>query len=135
MTRGRTEIAGSDRLQGSDDVAGGEHRIDTGFPTRAPGTAARDPEIAKSAASPHCPRANGELSDRQSGGVVHAENTVAGKATKQPIIDHGACATEPLFGWLENEYRGTVEIPGLGKIARSTEQHRRVPVVSACVHA
>src|SRR5439155_14460216 len=40
-----------------------------------------------------------------------------------------------LFAWLEDEVDGAVEAAGAREIARSAEQHGRVPIVTAAVHA
>ncbi len=66
---------------------------------------------------------------------MHAEDRVARKAVEQPVRDHRRAAAEPLLGRLEDQMHGAVEIAGLGEIARRAEQHRRVPVMAAGMHA
>jgi hypothetical protein len=42
---------------------------------------------------------------------------------------------ETFLGGLENQVHGPIEIAGLGEVAGGAQQHRRVPVMTAGVHA
>ena len=67
--------------------------------------------------------------------VVQPIDLIAGKALEQAIFQHGPRSAEPLFSRLENEDRGAIEIAGLCKIARCSEQDGRVSVMAAAVKA
>src|SRR5258708_4526898 len=97
----------------------------------APG--ARDAEIG--AARHHRPGADGELADRKPRPVVHAKDRIAGKALEQPVLDHRIAAAEALFGRLEDEIDGAVEVAGPGEMARGSQQHGRMPVMAAGMQA
>jgi hypothetical protein len=79
---------------------------------------------------PHCDPTH--LNPRS---VVEREDRVARKLIEQPFFDHDPAAAPALFGRLEDQVHGALEIPGRRKISGGAEQHRRVPVVAAGVHA
>ena len=76
-----------------------------------------------------------ELADLHPRPVVHSEHRVAGSLVEQAVVDHALCPGTPLLGGLEDEVHGAVEIAMLGQVLRGREQHRRVSVMAARVHA
>jgi len=67
--------------------------------------------------------------------VVCPEYLVARKTVEQPLVHHHLAAAAVLLGRLENEMHGAVEVAGFGKVAGGAEQHGRVAVMAAGVHA
>ena len=66
--------------------------------------------------------------------VMHAPDGFHLEITKQPVLDHREAAATALFGRLENEIDGAVEIARLGEILRRAKKHRGVPVMTAGMH-
>ena len=60
--------------------------------------------------------------------------SLAREFVEQPVLDHRLGAAQALFGGLEDEMHGAVEIAALREIARRAEQHRRVSVMAAGMH-
>src|SRR5215471_13071614 len=131
----RREIARHDRLQGDRDMAGSDDGVDPGLGTGAMCAAAGDGDVEIDPARHHRPGANLELADRQSRPVVHAKDCVAREAVEQTVGDHRRAAAKTFFGRLKDQMHGAVEIAGLGKVPSRTEQHRRMPVMAAGMHA
>ena len=65
---------------------------------------------------------------------MHAVDLLDAEAVHQAVLDHRRGARPALFGRLEDHHRIAGEIPGLGEIARRTQQHRGVAVMAAGVH-
>ena len=128
-------IARDDGLQRRRDVARHDHRIDPGLGAGAVRAAAGDGDIEVGAARHHRAGADLKFADCEPRPVVHAKDRVARKALEQPVLDHRLAAAEPFLGGLEDQVDGPVEIAGLGEIPGCAEQHRRVPVMAAGVHA
>jgi hypothetical protein len=61
-------------------------------------------------------------------------NTVSHGAREQLVRKHRLRAAQPLLGRLEDEIDRAVEVARLGEIARRTEQHGGVAVVTAGMH-
>ena len=78
--------------------------------------------------------ADRERADRNARAVVHAVDLLDAETLHQPVLDHRGGAGAALLGRLEDHDRVAGEIPGLGEIARRTEQHRGVAVMAAGVH-
>jgi hypothetical protein len=72
---------------------------------------------------------------RQLRPVVQGVDLVHREAVEQALADHHAPAAAVLLGGLEDHVHGAVEVARLGEVARRAEQHRRVSVVPAGVHA
>ena len=102
---------------------------------RAPCAFAGDRDIEKRATRHHRPRADLEFADRQPRPVVHPEHGLAREFVEQPVLDHRIGAALTLLRRLKDEMHGAVEIARFREIARRAEQHRRVPVMAAGVHA
>jgi hypothetical protein len=66
---------------------------------------------------------------------VQRVHLVDRKAIEEPVLDHRLRPGVALLARLEDQVRGAVEVARLGEIARGCEQHRRVAVVAAAVHA
>jgi hypothetical protein len=66
--------------------------------------------------------------------VVQAIDGIAGKDVEEPIFDHLLCPATAFLRRLEDEMHRPGEIPGFCQMARSPEQQRRMPVMSAGMH-
>ncbi len=76
-----------------------------------------------------------EFADRHSRPVVDRIGALHGKALEHAVIDHRLRAGAAFFRRLEAEDERSIERPGLREMAGRPEQHRRVAVMSAGVHA
>jgi hypothetical protein len=65
---------------------------------------------------------------------VHAVDLLDTPPRHETIIDHGLAARATLFGRLENDDGGAIEVAGLGEVLCCTEQHGGMPVVAARMH-
>ena len=66
---------------------------------------------------------------------MHAEDRLAREFVEQPVLDHRLGAAQAFLGRLEDEMHRAVEIARFREIARRAEQHRRVAVMAAGMHA
>jgi hypothetical protein len=66
---------------------------------------------------------------------VQRVDLVGREALEQPVLDHRAAAGVALLARLEDQRHRAVERARLGEVARRGQQHRRVAVVPAAVHA
>jgi len=66
---------------------------------------------------------------------VHAIDHIARKALKQALVDHLLGAGTALFGRLKDEVHDAIEPAMQGQPARAGEQHGRVAIVAAGMHA
>src|SRR4029450_804120 len=96
---------------------------------------AGDRDVEKGAAGHHRPGTDLEFPDREARPVVHAEDDLARELVEQAVIDHRLGAALAFLSRLKDEMHGAVEIAALREIARRAEQHRRVPVMAAGMHA
>ncbi len=76
-----------------------------------------------------------DLAGREAGQVVHPVNLLDLPAIQQPVLDHGLAAAAAFFRGLEDDDGRAVKVTRLRKIPRGAEQHRRVAVMTAGVHA
>jgi len=76
-----------------------------------------------------------DVAGRQAGHVVRAVDLVDREALEQAVGHHRRRAAAVLFGRLEDEAHGAVEIALLREQLCCAEQHRHVAVVPAGVHA
>src|SRR5215472_16873113 len=58
-----------------------------------------------------------------------------GKRSNRPSATIAAPAAKTFFGRLKDQMHRAVEIAGFGKVPSRTEQHRRMPVMAAGMHA
>ncbi len=65
---------------------------------------------------------------------MHAEHGFAGKLCEEALVHHHLAAGDILFGRLEDEMHGTVEVLRLCQILRSAQQHDGVTVMAATMH-
>ena len=75
------------------------------------------------------------MADRDTGLVVDREYRVTGEFLEQTVLDHHLCPTAALFGRLENKVDGPLEVPFLAEHFGGPQQHGRVTVMAAGVHA
>jgi hypothetical protein len=116
-------------------MASNEHGIDALLGMRTVGTLAGDGDVEEGAAGGSCGGAGDEFAHRQAGAVVHAEDGIAGETLEQPVLQHFQCAADAFLGRLEDEVDGAVEVAGFRQVFGGTQQHGRVAVVAAGVHA
>ena len=65
---------------------------------------------------------------------MHAVDLLDAEPVHQPVVDHRDSTRAALFRRLEDHDRVAREVPGLGEIARRTQQHRGMAVMTAGVH-
>src|SRR5690606_20242674 len=82
----------------------------------------------------HGAHIDADRAGRQRRPVVKRVDRVAGKDVEEAIFYHGLRTTPPFFGRLKDQYCSSVEIPRGGKISRSAQQYRRMPVMPAAMH-
>src|SRR5271156_6647909 len=70
---------------------------------------------------------------REARQIVHSVDRVDGKAVKEPFLDHSTSAAETFLRGLKDEMHGAGEIGVFGQVARGTEEHCRVTIVSTGV--
>ena len=80
------------------------------------------------------PGAHRELARIELRKVVHAIDGIYGEALEQSVVDHHLGAAGQLFGGLEDEADGAVELARLGQVLGGAKQHRGVPIVAAGMH-
>jgi hypothetical protein len=66
---------------------------------------------------------------------MHGVDLLGGKALEEPLFHHHFAAAAAFLGRLEHDIGGAGEVARLREIARGAEQHRRMAVVAAGVHA
>ncbi|MNZ85620.1 hypothetical protein D3C78_1044180 [compost metagenome] len=66
--------------------------------------------------------------------VVHGKHRIAGEALEQPVFEHCSCATQALFGRLENQLHGAIEVPGVGQVPGRCQQGGGMAIVAAGMH-
>ena len=98
------------------------------------GAAALDADIPAVGGGEQRARSRRDLADRDPGLVVEGKHRIARKFVEQPFFDHHPAAAPALFGRLEDQMHGALEIPGRGEVSGGAEQHRRVAVMTAGVH-
>ncbi len=131
----RRHVARHHALQRRDDLRGDDHRIDAGLRPRAVRALAGDLDVEQAAARHLRARADGELADVELGPVVHAEDLLAGELLEQPVLDHGLGAATAFLGRLEDEVHRAVEVARGREVLGGAQQHRRVAVMAAGMHA
>ncbi len=65
---------------------------------------------------------------------MQREDRIARKFVEQPFLDHDPAAAAALFGRLEDQVHGALEMPRPREVFGAPEQHRRVPVMAAGMH-
>ena len=76
----------------------------------------------------------GKFAQRNARHVVHAEHLGNTEPLHQPVFHHHAPAAAALFGRLEDDDHGAVEIARFGQIPRRAQQHCGVPVMATGMH-
>src|SRR5262249_21690656 len=82
----------------------------------------------------HWPGPYAESAERHARIVVHSVDLADAEAIHQAAIDHFPAATAALFRRLDDHHCSTGKVARLGEIARRTEKHGCMPVVTAGVH-
>ena len=65
---------------------------------------------------------------------MHPVNLVDPEALHHSVIHHLAASATALFGWLEDDRDGAVEVPRLGEVLGRAQKHRGVTVVPTGMH-
>ena len=131
----RGDVAGHDRLQRGAQMAGDQNGIDTLLRMRTVRAFAGD-RMSKNA--PPAARAPGPVMNfptGRPGRLCMPYTALHGNRSNKPVLQHGQRAADALFGRLKNEIDGAVEVACLRQVFRRAQQHRRVPVMAAGVHA
>ena len=89
----------------------------------------------RSAAASSGPGSRGDVAERHARLVVDREDRVAGEFLEQAVLDHRPAAAAALLGRLEDEVHGAVEVALLAQDLGGAQQHRRVAVMAAGMHA
>jgi hypothetical protein len=130
----RIGVARNDGLPGLDDLDGDHHRVDALVRLGRVRTLAQHGEIELVGRGHQRPRTQAETARRHAGPVVDAEDGVHRALFEQAVLDHAFGAAAALFGRLENQVHGAVEIALARKVEGRAQQHRGVAVVAAGVH-
>ncbi len=80
------------------------------------------------------PITEGKLAEGNAGIVMKGKNSITRKTVEQSFVYHDLGAAEILFRRLENQMNGSVEIAPLSQSLGSTEQHRRMAIMSTGMH-
>ena len=81
------------------------------------------------------PHAHCHLAGRQRRPVVQREHGLAGEAFEQAVLHHGLGARAAFLGGLEDQVHRSIEIRLLRQQRGRAQQHGRVPVMAAGMHA
>jgi hypothetical protein len=122
-------------VQRRDDVGADEDGIDALVRAGGMATLAGDVDEDGIARGQQRARADGELAGGDARHVVHAVDLLDAPAVHQPVVHHGLAAGAALLGRLEDDDGGAVEVARLAEILGGAQQHGRVPVMPAGVHA
>ena len=131
----RVDVAADDGLRGGDDVARDEHRVDRRVRMRAVAALAVDRDLDAVGGGHRRSRRDADAPRRQARPVVQRIHLLGGKALEQPVGDHRLGPGIALLAGLEDEVGRAVEAPGLVQVLGRRQQHRRVAVMAAAVHA
>ena len=131
----RADIAAGDSLKCRDDVGGGDHGIDSQMRHRRVPTHAAYLNTNLIAGRQHRAGAHRDLARRQTRPVVQGVDLVHGEALEQPLLHHHVGAGAMLLRRLEDHVGSAVEFTRFGEIPRGAQQHGRVTVMAAGVHA
>jgi hypothetical protein len=127
--------AAGDALQGGDDVRRRQHRVDGEVRHRAVPAAPAHRDADFVGRGHDRAGAHRELARRQARPVVQPVDLVHREALEEALLHHDIRAAAAFLGRLENDVRRAVIVAGLGEIAGGAEQHGRMAVVAAGVHA
>ena len=130
----RVDVARDDRLDVGNDLRGDQHGIDR--QVRLGGMAALAFDLDADAVGSGEQRAGAERegADGHARRVVHAVDFLDAEPVHHAIIDHFPATAAALFGWLEDDRDGAVEITGLGEIFGGPQQHGGMAVMAAGMH-
>ena len=129
------QVARDDRLQRVDQVCGKKHRVLGEIRQRRVRTLAGRDDLEDVVSAHQRADARRERAERAQRPVVQAVDRLHRKAVEQALLDHDAPAALVLLRRLEDEVERAVESAALRHRLRGAEQHRRVAVVAARVHA
>ena len=120
---------------GGDDVPGDQHRIDGDVRMRAVAAAAVDQDLDPVGGRHRGPGRDADPPRRQCRPVMQRKHALGRKALEQTVVDHRLGAGVAFLAGLEDQVGDAVEVARLVQIAGGRQQHRRVAVVAAAVHA
>jgi hypothetical protein len=131
----RVHIAARNRLQASHDLRGSDNRIDREMRHRRMSAAASDGNFENIEGGHHGPGSDRELSGGELRPIMHPIDRFHGIFLQHSLLDHQPRTAFILLGRLKNEIDGSRKIPCFGKVLRGAQQHCRVAVVAAGMHA
>ena len=132
------DIAGNHRLQRQNQLAAGDQRIDAFLRHRRMAAVPAYRDLEGAGTRHHRTRHHGHFADRYARPVVEAEYRVHRKLVEQSVGDHHCRPTFGFLGGLEDEVDDSVEIQLVAvcrQVARGTEQHCRVAVMTTGMHS
>ncbi len=132
----RIDAARHDGLQRGHQCGADHDRVDRQMRSRRMAAAAVNHHVDRVARRHERSAAEHEGAGRIAGVVVQAEDRLARKALEQAVFDHafGAAVRTDFLGGLEHQMNRAVEAARAGQMAGCAQHHRRVTVVTACVH-
>ena len=130
----RIFIAGDNRLPALSNLNRHHHRVGAEMRLRRMRTFALDGQFKFIRRCHHRPRYDTHRARWRTGPVMHAKHGLHRTLLEQPLIHHPFSAACAFFCGLENHIHRPIKILVMRKIVRSTEQHRRVTIVAACMH-
>ena len=132
----RVHRARDDGLQGSDDVGGGDDRIDAAMRIGSVGPKTGDGHAERVAGRHGRPAANGDAAHRLERPGVQGNGRVHARVLGHPALAEHPAAAAVLLRRLEHELDLPRHLIGhRGQDHGRARQHRGVPVVPASVHA
>ena len=128
------QIARHNGLKSLHHFAGDGHGIDAVVRQSGMAAFATDGDFELIAGGHDGSWADRQGADRHAGPVVQTEYRVHGEFVKQAVFDHLARAAATLFGGLEDQHHGAIEMLVFGQMLGCCQQHGGVAVVAASVH-
>ncbi len=131
----RIDVAADDGLQRLTDRHRDDNRILGTLRHGAMRAVAGDDDVEEVRAGHRGAGQDRDFAVVEIGRVVQSIQFITGEFVEQLVLDHGARAAETFLGRLEDEMHGAVEVFGFRQIARGTQKHGGVAVMTAAVEA
>ena len=131
----RFAISADDGLQVLGDSYSDHHRINAQMGKRRVRAFASDMNLELIGRSHHGPGGHAKSARGGTWPVMQAKDGVAREPLEEPFLNHAPSAPTALFGWLKNQMNGAVKLLALHEHFGGRQQHGRVAIVAASVHA
>jgi hypothetical protein len=128
------DVSADERLERGDDLTGDDDRVDGDVRLGGVGSSSDDRDFEDVEGGHDRAGSDGELADRHAWPVVQAEDSLAGKLSKESLLDHDSAAPFVFLGGLEDEMDGAVETFLFGEKTGGGQEHSGMAVVAAGVH-